>query len=156
MSRIALASFFAASALLLSSAPAFGQTAAAYDTLALRIESHWSNRYIMRGVDGPTVATAGVFRRANVEQIVAGSPRAETEAKLFRASHRTGSVAIALGALTFAGGVVASANGANSAATPILMIGGLGGVIWGARQLDIAYASLSRAVWWYNRDIGAK
>ncbi|HWL40865.1 MAG TPA: hypothetical protein VNO75_11565 [Gemmatimonadaceae bacterium] len=153
MSNKARSFFLTASILFLGSTPAFGQAEDSYDVRALRLESHWGRFQIVRGADGPIVGTAGVFRTADVEKIVAGSARAETEAKIFKASHRSGAIASTLGVLTFAGGLIASTNNSNSAATPILMIGGLGGVVWGARRLDSAYSSLSRAVWWYNRDI---
>jgi len=129
---------------------------AGYDARALRIESHWGIMRIVRGADGPVVGTAGVFRTANVEKIVAGSPRAESEARLFRGSHRRGAVASTLGALTFGVGLVATTSTSSNAATPILMIGGLGAMFWGARRLDDAYGSLSRAIWWYNRDLKAR
>lgn len=124
-----------------------------YDARALRIESSWGRVRILRGVDGLVVGTTGVFKSANVEKIVAGSARAETEAKLFRASHRPGALAGAVGALTFGVGLIAATNNANSAATPVLMIAGAGGMFWGARQLSTAYKSLSRSIWWYNRDL---
>jgi hypothetical protein len=155
MSRIQLHSFLA-SLLLVCSTTAFGQTEESYDVQALRLESHWGQYHILRGADGAVVGKAGVFRAADVEKIVAGSPRAQTEAKLFKLSHRNGAIATTLGALTFAGGLIASTNSSNSAATPIIMIGGLGGVLWGMRRFDSAYSSLSRAVWWYNRDIRVK
>ena len=145
--------FYLASLLIVCSTPALGQTEESYDVQALRLESHWGQYHILRGADGAVVGKAGVFRTADVEKIVAGSARAETEAKLFRVSHRSGAIATTLGALTFVGGLIASTNSSNSAATPIIMIGGLGGVLWGMRRFDSAYSSLSRAVWWYNRDI---
>jgi len=137
-------------------APSVAPDGDAYDSRALRIESHWGRMTIVRGADGPVVGTAGVFRTADVAQIVAGSPRAEEEARLFKASHRSGAVASALGALTFGVGLIATTNTSNNAATPILMIGGLGSILWGARRLDSAYSSLSRAVWWYNRDLKSR
>ena len=124
-----------------------------YDARALRLESSWGHARILRGVDGLVVGTTGVFKTVDAEKIVAGSARAETEAKLFRASHRPGALATALGAVTFTVGLVAATNNANNAATPMLMIAGAGGMFWGARQLNTAYASLSRAIWWYNRDL---
>lgn len=132
------------------------EPAASYDSRALRTESHWGTMRIVRGADGPVVGTAGVFRTVNVEKLLAGSERAQSEARLFRASHRSGAVAAAVGVLTFGGGLIASSSNANNAATPILMIGGLGSVLWGARQLDKSYSSLSRAVWWYNRDLRSR
>lgn len=127
-----------------------------YETRALRLESNWGNFRIVRGAQGLVVGTAGVFRTANVESIVAGSRRAESEAKLFRANHRSGSIAVAVGAGTFVIGAVAATSSAGSAATPVLMVAGVGGIVWGARKLNTAYTSLSRAVWWYNRDLVAK
>ncbi len=123
-----------------------------YDSRALRLESHWGNLQIVRGAEGPIVGRVGVFRTANVEKTVAGSARAESEARLFKASHRPGAIASAVGALTFGVGLVASSNSSNNAATPILVIGGIGTMLWGAQHLNAAYAALSRAIWWYNRD----
>lgn len=124
-----------------------------YDARALRLESSWGHARILRGVDGLVVGTTGIFKTVDAEKIVAGSSRAETEAKLFRASHRPGALATAVGAVTFTVGLIAATNNANSAATPMLMIAGAGGMFWGGRQLNTAYASLSRAIWWYNRDL---
>src|SRR5688572_25066422 len=64
-----------------------------YDARALRLESSWGRARILRGVDGLVVGTTGVFNTVNVEQIVAGSSPAATEAKLVRARQRTGDVA---------------------------------------------------------------
>jgi len=124
-----------------------------YDARALRLEAEWGRLRILQGADGLIVGTAGVFRTANAEKIVAGSPRAETEAKLFRASHRRGALAGGLGAVTLVVGILASGSNSNNAATPVLMIAGAGAMAWGASQLNSAYSSLSRAVWWYNRDL---
>ena len=135
-----------------SNAPA-ARPANSYDSRALRLEADWGRLRLLQGVDGLVVGTAGLFKTVNAEKIVTGSPRAEMEAKLFRGSHRRGALASAVGAVTFVVGVVASTNNANNAATPVLMIAGAGGMLWGARQINSAYSSLSRAVWWYNRDL---
>ena len=124
-----------------------------YDSRALRLESDFGRIRILQGADGLVVGTAGVFKSANAEKIVAGSARAETEAKLFRESHRRGALSAAVGAVTLVVGIVASSSNANNAATPVIMIAGAGGMVWGARQLNSAYSSLSRAIWWYNRDL---
>jgi hypothetical protein len=49
-------------------------------------------------------------------------------------------------------GVVAAVNGSN-AASPILIIGGVGAMGWGAQHLNTAVAALSRSLWYYNRDV---
>lgn len=124
-----------------------------YDSRALRLESDWGRLRILQGVDGMVVGIAGPFKTANVEKIVAGSERAETEARLFRTSHRRGALSGALGLVTLGVGIGVASSNANNAATPVFMIAGAGGMLWGARQINAAYSSLSRAVWWYNRDL---
>lgn len=153
MHRIASRLTLVAAFFTIFAAPSFAQSER---DEALRLESHWGSMSIVRGADGPVVGTAGLFRSVDVEKIVAGSPRAEAEAAHFRASHRKGVIASALGVLTFGVGLVATTNMSNNAATPILMVGGIGAVIWGARRFDSAYSSLSRAVWWYNRDLKSR
>jgi len=133
--------------------PAAAGSEGTYDSRALRLEADWGRLRILQGVDGMVVGTAGPFRTAKVEKIVAGSARAETEAKLFRGSHRRGALSGAIGAVTLAAGIVVASNNSNNAATPVLIIAGAGGMLWGARQINSAYSSLSRAVWWYNRDL---
>lgn len=124
-----------------------------YDSRALRLEAHWGHLRILQGVDGMVVGIAGPFKTANVEKIVAGSERAETESRLFRASHRRGALSSAIGLVTLGVGIAVASSNSNNAATPVFMIAGAGGMLWGARQINSAYSSLSRAVWWYNRDL---
>lgn len=131
-------------------------TDSTYESRALRLESSWGNFRIVRGAEGLVLGTAGVLRAPDVEKIVAGSRRAETEARVFRANHRPGSIGITLGAVTFVAGAVAATSSVGTAATPMLMVVGVGGMVWGVRKLNTAYTSLSRAVWWYNRDLVAR
>ena len=152
-SAVARSKWSAAVAADSASSASLVRPVSSYDSRALRLEADWGRLRILQGVDGLVVGTAGLFKTVNAEKIVAGSARAETEAKLFRESHRRGALASAVGAVTFVVGVVATTNNANNAATPVLMIAGAGGMFWGARQLNSAYSSLSRAVWWYNRDL---
>lgn len=124
-----------------------------YDARALRLESGWTGVSIVRGVNGPVVGRVGLFRTENVGEAMSGSFRAESEVRIFRADHKPGAIAGGVGAVTLLAGIVASSNSSNSAATPMLIIAGAGTMIWSARRLSSAYASLSRAVWWYNRDV---
>jgi hypothetical protein len=50
-------------------------------------------------------------------------------------------------------GVIVAANSSNNAASPVLIIGGVGVMVWGAQHLSMSYSALSRALWWYNRDL---
>ena len=119
---------------------------------ALRFESYWGNAKIIRGADGPVVGTAGWFRSFDVEKVVATSPPALAEARVFKTNNFRGSVVGSIGALATVVGVVVAANGSN-AASPILIIGGVGAMGWGVQHMNTAVRALSRSLWWYNRDL---
>jgi hypothetical protein len=124
-----------------------------YDSDALRFESRWGSADIKRGTDGTVVGTVGWFRDFDVEPLVAASPRALAEARSFKKENFRGSVVGAAGAATFLTGIIVTSNSANNAASPVLIILGVGGIAWGAQHLQLGYSALSRAFWWYNRDL---
>lgn len=124
-----------------------------YDAQALRFESNWGNIRIIRGANGPVVGTAGWFRSLDVQKLVAGSPSALADARAYETNSLRGSIVGGLGALTLGVGVAVAANSSNNASSPILIIAGAGAIVWGAQHLNIAYSALSRALWWYNRDL---
>ena len=124
-----------------------------YVANALRFETNWGNVSLIRGADGPTVGTLGWFRDFDLTQVLASSPSAVADARVFETNNFRGSVAGAIGATTTLIGVVVAANGSNNAASPVLIIGGVGVMVWGAQHLSMSYSALSRALWWYNRDL---
>jgi hypothetical protein len=124
-----------------------------YDAQALRFETHWGSADIIRGANGPLIGTVGWFRDFDVEKLVASSPQAVTEARAFRRNNFRGSLVGGLGALTLVVGAVVTANSSNNAASPILIVAGGGAMVWGAQHLNAGYSRLSRAFWWYNRDL---
>jgi hypothetical protein len=124
-----------------------------YAAQALRFETHWGSADIIRGADGPVIGTVGWFRDFDVEKLVASSPQAVTEARAFKTNNFRGSLVGGIGALTLAAGTVITANSSNNAASPILIIAGAGAMVWGAQRLNAGYSRLSRAFWWYNRDL---
>jgi hypothetical protein len=128
-------------------------SARAYDSQALRYETRWGSADVRRGASGTVIGTVGWFRDFDVEQVVASSPRAVAEARTFKTENFRGSVASSIGALTFATGLVLTANSSNNAATPVLIIAGAGGMAWGAAHLQLGFSALTRAFWWYNRDL---
>jgi hypothetical protein len=142
-----------------SPAPAIASSRAAvdsshtYDADALRYESRWGTADIKRGTTGAPMGTVGWFRGIDVEQLVAASPRAVAEARSFKTDNFRGSLATSVGALTFLGGWVVASNSSNNAASPILIIAGAGGIAWGAYHLQLGFSALTRAFWWYNRDL---
>ncbi len=124
-----------------------------YDAQALRFESRWGSADIVRGSNGAVIGTVGWFRDFDVEKLVESSPRAVTEARAFQTNNFRGSLASGLGALTLVTGIVVASNSSNNASSPILIIAGAGALGWGAAHLNAGYAALSRAFWWYNRDL---
>ncbi len=128
-------------------------SARAYDARALRFETNWGNVRIIRGATGTVVGTSGWFRDYDLEKLLAASPRAVTEVHDYETQNFRGSLVGGLGALTSIVGIVIAANGSNDASSPILIIAGVSGMVWGAQHLSMSYSALSRAFWWFNRDV---
>ena len=140
-------------AILTSTAAAQRSDSSRSDGQALRYEASWGSARIIRGADGPLVGTAGWFRSFDVEKVVAASAPARAEARVYKSNSFRASVVGVLGATTTVVGLALAANGNNNASTPILIIGGVGAMVWGAQHLNIAFSALSRSLWWYNRDM---
>ena len=138
----------------LSAPTARTDSATVYDAQALRFESSWGSGNIMRGAKGEVVGTVGWFRSFDVEKLVQSSPQAAAAAKDFRVSNYRGSLATSIGAGLVAAGLIVAGNNSNNASTPVLIIAGAGGIGWGLTHINTSYAALSRALWWYNRDVG--
>ena len=128
-------------------------SARTYGASALRFESSWGNVSIIRGADGPVVGTLGWFRDFDLTNLLASSPSASADVRAFQANNFRGSLVGVIGATTTLIGVVVAANSSNNAASPVLIIGGVGAMLWGAQHLSMSYSSLSRALWLYNRDL---
>jgi hypothetical protein len=124
-----------------------------YDAQALRFETNWGNVKIIRGINGPAIGTSGWFRDFDLERLLARSPAAVTEVRAYNTANSRGSFIGVAGAVTTAVGIAVMANGSNNAASPILVIGGVSAMVWGAQHLSTSYSALSRALWWYNRDL---
>jgi len=124
-----------------------------YATGALRFESNWGNVSIIRGADGPIVGSLGWFRDFDLAQLLASSPSAVADARVFETNNFRGSAVGAIGATTALIGIIVAANSSNNAASPVLIIGGVGAMVWGAQHLSVSYSALSRALWWYNHDL---
>ncbi|HVS60846.1 MAG TPA: hypothetical protein VHE82_09180 [Gemmatimonadaceae bacterium] len=124
-----------------------------YDAGALRFESSWGNVRIIRGADGPVLGTVGRFRDFDLTQLLASSPSAVAEVRVFQTDNFRGSLVGGVGAATTLVGVLVAANRSNNASSPVLVIGGVSAMVWGAQHLSMSYSALSRAMWWYNRDL---
>jgi len=132
---------------------ATADSAHSYDTRALRFESTLGNIRIIRGADGQLVGTGGWFRDIELEKLVASSPNAVSQARLYEKNNFRGSLVGTVGAVTSVVGLVLTTNSSNSASSPVLIIGGVGAMVWGVQHVNMSYSALSRALWWYNRDL---
>lgn len=130
------------------------KAAAAYDSQALRFESRWGSADIIRGANDQVIGAVGWFRDFDVEKLVQSSPQALIAAREFKADNFRGSLVSTIGASVMAIGVAVASNNSNNASTPMLIIAGAGGIAWGLQHLNRSYSALSRALWWYNRDLG--
>jgi hypothetical protein len=128
-------------------------SARSYDVRALRFESSLGNVRIIRGADGQLVGTGGWFRDTELEKLVASSPNAIAQARLYEKNNFRGSLVGTVGAVTSVVGLVLTTNSSNSAASPALIIGGVAAMVWGVQHVNESYSALSRALWWYNRDL---
>jgi hypothetical protein len=140
--------------LFLSGATTMSAQDLSYDENALRAESHLGDLQIVRGRDGAVVARAGVFRGPRLTGLFSPSEQATAEAKVFERDYNPGVYIAAAGIATLGAAIGASRipdinNGIPSGLTAagVLMIA------YGATKLERAYRALSRAIWWYNRDL---
>lgn len=125
-----------------------------YDENALRIESRLGDLQIVRGTSSTVVARAGVFRGLRVANLVSSSEHALAEAKVFERDYNPGTYMAAAG-IALLGAAIGAAripdlnNGITSGliASSALLIG------FGGSKLESAYRALSKAIWWYNRDL---
>jgi hypothetical protein len=125
-----------------------------YDEKALRVESHLGDLQIVRGTESTVVASAGVFHGPKVANLVGESEKALAEARVFERDYEPGQALVALGIATLGGAIGASRIADINSAIPsllttasVLMIG------YGGYKLEKAYRALSKAIWWYNRDL---
>ena len=119
----------------------------------MRFESRWGSADIIRGAKGEVIGTVGWYRDFDLEKLLQPSPQAAAAAHDFRVGNFRGSLATTVGASLVAIGLVVAGNNSNNASTPVLIIAGAGGIGWGLNRIAASYGALSRALWWYNRDL---
>ena len=124
-----------------------------YDEAALRFESDLSGVQILKGATDSLVLKIGYFRKANVVPLVAGSSTAADHAKLFEKNYRPGVWTAIGGAAVLAYGFVVSRIGENRPIPAGVIVTSLVLVSYGLTRIEAAKRSLSKAIWWYNRDL---
>jgi hypothetical protein len=124
-----------------------------YDANALRLESHFGDVRIVRGLSGPVVATVGTFHRVDLAKIVGTSENATREARDFERNERPGAIASLIGGIIFGASIALSATNDASWGLVSAELLGAGLVFYGGVRLNRAYNALSKSIWWYNRDL---
>lgn len=125
-----------------------------YDESALRVDQHRGTISIVRGVSETVVAKVGPFRAIDVAGIVSLSPNAVGEARKFEHDYRPGTWIASLGIATL-GLALGSYRIAdlNQAVPTGLTVSGVALITYGGWRLGNAYRSLSKSIWWYNREL---
>jgi len=124
-----------------------------YDEDALRLDSGFSGLRILRGVSDSIVLKVGIVKAVDVARLVAPSPNAVAQARIFEANYRQGVWTAAVGVAVWAAGYAISRIGANQPVPLGLTFTTVALVTYGAMRIDTAKRALSKAVWWYNRDL---
>ena len=125
-----------------------------YDENALRLESRLGDLQIVRGIHGTVVAQAGVFHGPKVTSLVSQSEKALAEARVFERDYEPGLSFAALGIATLGAAIGASRiHDINSAIPSGLTAASFLLIAYGSSKLESAYRALSKAIWWYNRDL---
>ncbi len=153
MSRLTLALCSGICMLTAGPSPMTGQERS-YDENALRIDEHGGTISIVRGVSETVVAKIGVFRAVDVAAVVGPSPKAVAEATVFQRNYRPGTWIASLGIATLGAAIGASRiSDLNQAIPTSLTIVSVSLITIGGVKLEKAHRALSRAIWWYNRDL---
>jgi hypothetical protein len=152
MSRLTVVLFVAL--LLITGASAMAAQESEYDQNALRVESHQGNLRILRGVEGTIAARAGIFHPPKVANLVSQSDSALAEAKVFERDYEPGQWITALGIATLGAAIGASRiPDINPTIQVGLYVTSFAALAYGGNKLHSAYEALSKAIWWYNRDL---
>jgi hypothetical protein len=125
-----------------------------YDENALRVVSRQGNMRILRGIDGTVVASGGILHGPRLSHLVTQSENAVAEAKIFERDYDPGQTLLGVG-IAFLGAAIGASRITDM--NPVIQVGlyatAFASLGYSGRKLHSAYEALSRAIWWYNRDL---
>ena len=124
-----------------------------YDEAALRLDAGLGRLSIVRGISDSVVLAVGVMRKVDVARLVASSPNAVAQAKVFEANYRQGVWTAVLGVAVWGWAFAINHIGVNQPVPAGISFTTLALVAYGATRINTATRALSKAIWWYNRDL---
>ena len=132
--------------------------AAGYSTCAVRAEAgFFRGLHVVRGAEGTDVGRVRAFGSPNLATLLAGSDSAVVHARRYTgAARRSAALGLVGGALFVAAAIVDLRDREVTDAGLVLVgTGSLFGLASAGQQLR-AQRELSRATWWYNRDLATR
>ncbi|HSJ05406.1 MAG TPA: hypothetical protein VK936_01805 [Longimicrobiales bacterium] len=146
--------FAATSALTAVPTPAAAQEACTYDTCGLRIRapSFSAPRAIVRGTDGTEVARLGLMEPA-IAPLVQLSDSAVAHARVYDVLNDRGSIITIVGTVLSIGAPIIFRDTGQKIG---FAVAGIGITVYGGMVSNQAQEALSRAIWWYNRELAGR
>jgi hypothetical protein len=125
-----------------------------YDNEALRVETRGGGLKIVRGIQGTVVARGGMFHGPRLANLVTRSDSALAEARVFERDYQPGQYALGLAIMTFGAAVgVWRTPAINQSIATGLVVASVVSIAYAALKIGSAGQALSKAIWWYNRDL---
>lgn len=124
-----------------------------YNACALRMKLSWGNRLIIRGEQEQRVGKVSMFSATTLESIVASSPEAAAEARVFQKNYTPGEIFSGVGVflMVFSAAV---ASGSDSAIGPVAgVVVGSSMLFYGVLRHVRAENALNNTIWLYNRSL---
>lgn len=124
-----------------------------YNGCALRLKLSWGNRLIIRGEQEQRVGKISMFSATSLQSIVASSPEAAAEARVFQKNYTPGEIFSGAGAFLMVLSA-AVASGSDSVIGPVAgVVVGSSMLFYGVFRHVRAENALSKTIWLYNRSL---
>lgn len=125
-----------------------------YDNDALRVETQGGGLKIVRGIQDIVVARAGMFHPPRLANLVTRSDSALAEARVFERDYQPGQYGLGVAIMAFGAAVgiwrTPALNQSFASGLVVVSVVSLG---YAALKIGSANHALSKAIWWYNRDL---
>jgi hypothetical protein len=124
-----------------------------YDRCALRMTTGLMTWRIVRGVEGSSVGSLGMFTAPDLEPDFSKVPDAAAELRPFRREYSRSGVLMGAGTALVFGGIAAAGVQGNKWAPLAVSLAGLPVLWYGSWLRGKSIEVLSRSIWLYNRSL---